>query len=147
MARLGTTQYQSRGLMKSLQTPESSSPLRAGPSAPDVSLLQAVTPLDKTALGVAVGVLGALTVSGATILLTVKGGPLVGPTLALLGQYFPGYTVTAMGSVVGALYGFLTGFLLGWLTAAVRNAFVAVYVHVVAIRATLAKAQTFMDDL
>jgi hypothetical protein len=121
--------------------------LHGGPNTLDAWLLQAITPLDKTALGVAVGVIGALTVSGATIFLIVKDGQPVGPTLALLGQYFAGYTVTPTGSVVGALYGFLTGFLVGWLTAAVRNAIVAVYIRVVTVRATLAKVQTFMDDL
>jgi predicted metal-binding membrane protein len=133
--------------MKPPKGPESSSSLRGRPSAPDTLLLQAFSALDKTALGVAVGALCALTVWGATVLLIAKGGPSVGPTLALLGQYFVGYTVTPRGSVVGALYGFLAGFLLGWITAAIRNVVVAIYVRGVMLRATLAKAQTFMDDL
>lgn len=133
--------------MKPLRAPESSSSPRGRPSAPEALLLKVITRLDKIALGVAVGVLCALTVSGVTAFLIVKGGPVVGPTLALLGQYFIGYTVTPRGCVVGALYGFLTGFLLGWITAAIRNALVAVYVRVAVLRATLAKAQTFMDDL
>src|SRR4030095_5210244 len=133
--------------MKPPTGPESSSSLRGRPGAPDTLLLQAFSSLDKTALGVAVGALCALTVWGATVLLIAKGGQLVGPTLALLGQYFVGYTVTPRGSVVGALYGFLTGFLLGWITAAIRNVIIAVYVHVVVLRATLAKTQTFIDDL
>jgi len=94
-----------------------------------------------------VGVLGALVVAGATLALIAKGGSRVGPMLALLGQYFVGYTVTPRGSLVGAVYGFCTGFLLGWITAAIRNAIVAVYVRVVMLRATLATTQTFMDDL
>lgn len=76
--------------MKSHEPPESFSSVDGGPSTLDASLLQAVIPLDKTALGVAVGVIGALSVSGATIFLIVKDGQLVGPTLALLGQYFAG---------------------------------------------------------
>jgi len=133
--------------MKPPSGPESSSSLRDLPSVPDALLLKAFAPLDKTALGVAVGTLCALTVWSATILLIAKGGQVVGPTLTLLGQYFLGYTVTPRGGVVGALYGFLTGFLLGWITAAIRNAIIALYVRVVMLRATLAKAQTFMDDL
>ena len=133
--------------MKPPRGPESSSSLRDRPSDPDALLLHVFTRLDKTALGVAVGALCALTVWGATTVLIAKGGQVVGPTLALLGQYFVGYTVTARGSVVGALYGFLAGFLLGWITAAIRNAIIAIYVHVVVFRATLAKTQTFMDDL
>ena len=133
--------------MRSFQNLQRSVPLGSGPNRIDTSLLLALAPLDKIALGVAVGVLGALTVWGATIVLLVKGGPVVGPTLALLGQYYVGYTVTTTGSFVGALYGFLTGFVLGWLTAAVRNSIVALYVRLVVLRATLAKTQTFMDDL
>ena len=79
--------------MKPPRGPESSSSLRDRPSAPDALLLQAFTRLDKTALGVAVGAICALTVWGATTLLVAKGGREVGPTLALLGQYFVGYTV------------------------------------------------------
>jgi hypothetical protein len=91
--------------------------------------------------------LGAVVVAGATLLLIAKGGSPVGPTLALLGQYFAGYTVTPRGSLVGAGYGFCTGFLFGWITAAIRNAVIGVYVRVVMFRATLATTQTFMDDL
>jgi hypothetical protein len=133
--------------MKPPTGPESSSSLRGRPGAPDTLLLQAFSSLDKTALGVAVGALCALTVWSLTALLIAQGGREVGPTLALLGQYFVGYTVTPRGSVVGALYGFLTGFLLGWTTAAIRNAIIAIYVRVVMLRATLTKTQMFMDDL
>jgi len=113
--------------MKPFRGPESSSSLRDRPSAPDPLLLQAFARLDKTALGVAVGAICALTFWGVTTLLIAKGGRVVGPTLALLG--------------------FLTGFLLGWITAAIRNVIIAIYVHIVVFRATLAKTQTFMDDL
>jgi hypothetical protein len=116
-------------------------------SPADTLVLHAIGRLDKTALGVAVGVLGALVVAGATLFLITKGGSRVGPTLALLGQYFAGYTVTASGSLVGAGYGFCAGFVLGWITAAIRNTIVRVYVRVVMFRATLATTQTFMDDL
>jgi len=68
--------------MKSHEPPESFSSVDGGPSTLDASLLQAVIPLDKTALGVAVGVIGAPGVAGATIFLIVKDGQLVGPTLS-----------------------------------------------------------------
>lgn len=133
--------------MKPPRAPESSPSLLDPPGGPDAFLLRAFARLDKTALGVAMGALCALAVWGATTVLIARGGQVVGPTLALLGQYFVGYAVTPRGSVVGALYGFLTGFLLGWVTAAIRNAIIAIYVRVVMFRATLAKTQTFMDDL
>jgi len=56
----------------------------------------------------------------------VKGGDIVGPNLALLAQYFPGYTVTATGSLIGFLYGFIAGFAGGWIMAFLRNASVFV---------------------
>ena len=61
----------------------------------------------------------------ATIWLLIRGGPEVGRTLGLLGNYFPGYTVTWPGSLVGLFYGLLFGALVGWSTAWIYNFFVA----------------------
>lgn len=49
----------------------------------------------------------------ATVWLLVRGGSQVGLHLGLLGNYFPGYTVTWLGSLVGFGYGFLTGAVIG----------------------------------
>lgn len=49
----------------------------------------------------------------ATAWLLIRGGDPVGPHLGLLGQYFPGYRVSWIGSLVGFFYGTLTGGLLG----------------------------------
>ena len=57
----------------------------------------------------------------ATLILVLKGGAVVGPTLALLAQYLPGYSVTAPGSLIGLAYGALGGFLAGWTFAVIRN--------------------------
>jgi hypothetical protein len=76
-------------------------------------------------------VLGALALFIATVTLVLAGGPVVGPTLGLLGQYFPGYSVTASGSVLGLLYGFASGFVGGWLFAALRN--MVMFVYLVAV--------------
>ena len=51
----------------------------------------------------------------ATNWLVVKGGPvvgsheLVGPHLGLLGQFFPGYRVSFLGSLIGFAYSFVLG--------------------------------------
>ena len=58
-----------------------------------------------------------------TIWLVVKGGTVVGPHLALLGQFFIGYKVTFLGSFVGLLYGFVTGFIIGGAIAMLYNYF------------------------
>jgi len=57
----------------------------------------------------------------ATGWLVLKGGPVVGPHLALLGQFYPGYTVSPTGCLIGFVYGFASGFLLGWSVAALYN--------------------------
>lgn len=57
----------------------------------------------------------------ATLWLVIKGGEVVGPHLALLGQFFIGYTVTVVGSFIGFFYGFLLGFILGGSVAALYN--------------------------
>jgi hypothetical protein len=57
----------------------------------------------------------------ATLWLVIKGGPTVGPTLSLLSQYYPGYSVTWTGSLVGLFYGALTGAAIGWCVAWLYN--------------------------
>jgi protoporphyrinogen oxidase len=83
--------------------------------------------IDRVALGLSVGVLGGLGLFFATLALVLAGGPVVGPTLGLLGQYFPGYSVTGLGTIVGLFYGFVSGFVGGWLFAVLRNMIMFVY--------------------
>jgi protoporphyrinogen oxidase len=83
--------------------------------------------VDRVALGLAAGVVSGLGLFAATFALVLIGGPVVGPILGLLGQYFPGYTVTSLGSLLGLFYGFLVGFVGGWLFAALRNAIMFLY--------------------
>ena len=66
---------------------------------------------DVVALGIAMGCVGALGLWAATAILLVKGAPpgvTVGPHLALLTNFLPGYNVSWPGSVVGLLTGFLS---------------------------------------
>ena len=56
--------------------------------------------------GIVFGLVLGFVVLIATLWLVVRGGPVVGPNLALLGQFFLGYTVTYLGSVIGFVYGF-----------------------------------------
>ena len=59
----------------------------------------------------------------ATNWLILKGGEFVGPHLGLLGEFFFGYQVTFVGSLIGLAYGFVTGFLTGYLAATLYNWF------------------------
>jgi hypothetical protein len=84
-------------------------------------VLTRVVRLNAVVQGVAVGALAALAIFVATNWLVLKGGPVVGPHLSLLGQFFIGYRVTFAGSLIGAAYGFAAGFAAGWATAYLYN--------------------------
>lgn len=87
----------------------------------DELVLTQLLRLNAVAAGVVVGMVAGLTVFLATNWLVIKGGSVVGPHLALLGQFFLGYEVTFGGSLVGFAYGFLGGFLAGWFIARSYN--------------------------
>jgi len=53
------------------------------------------------------------------------GGTVVGPHLALLGQFFIGYDVTFRGSLIGLGWGAATGFVLGYAVSTLYNRVVA----------------------
>lgn len=78
--------------------------------------------LNARAWGIAVGLLFGLAIFLATIVLVMKGGKTVGPHLALLGQYLPGYRVTLLGAFVGFVYLFVIGYGVGRIIGAVYNA-------------------------
>jgi hypothetical protein len=69
--------------------------------------------LNAMVTGVVTGLLAGLAVFVATNWLVLKGGRVVGPHLGLLGQYFIGYRVTFVGSMVGFAWAFAVGFLTG----------------------------------
>jgi GT2 family glycosyltransferase len=84
-------------------------------------LSEAFARLDAVALGAGVGTLLGSAIFAATFVLLAKDGHHVGSRLALLSQFFPGYTVTWTGGLIGFLYGFVTGFLFGFSFACFRN--------------------------
>jgi tetrahydromethanopterin S-methyltransferase subunit G len=84
-------------------------------------LAQAVLRLNGVVLGLVFGIISGLLIFLATNWLVLKGGPTVGPHLALLGQFFIGYKVTFAGSIIGMAYGFVCGFVCGWILAWVYN--------------------------
>ena len=75
--------------------------------------------LNALATGLTTGLTAGAGLFLATNWLVLKGGPVVGPHLALLGEFFVGYRVTFAGSLVGFAYaavvGFVTGYGVGWL--------------------------------
>jgi protoporphyrinogen oxidase len=94
---------------------------------PEALLKVAFAPLDPLALGVAVGTVGGVGLFLATVVLLLKDGPVVGPTLSLLGQYLLGYEVTWPGACLGLVEAGVGGFLLGAVGAWLRNVGMAAY--------------------
>ena len=98
------------------------------PLAEEDKFFSGVLWLNARVVGLVLGLLFGLGIFVATNWLVIKGGDRVGPHLQLLSQYFIGYRVTFLGSLIGAAYGFavgtLSGALIGWIynkIAAFRN--------------------------
>jgi len=102
-------------------------------------------PIDKRAFGVALGVAGAMAVAGLTILDLLVPEPWQG--LALLNQYFAGYTVSWLGALIGGAGAFAVAFCAGWLLAFVRNLSLALSLFMVRSRADLDEASDFLDHI
>ena len=87
----------------------------------DDDLAWGVIRLNRTILGLVLGIMTGLLVFTATNWLVLQGGEEVGPHLGLLGQFFWGYSVSFAGSVVGLAYGLVLGFVAGWSIAWIYN--------------------------
>jgi hypothetical protein len=91
-------------------------------------LLARLLRLNATVQGLVAGTIAGLAVFLATNWLLIKGPqvdhqgePIVGPHLSLLSQYFIGYQVTFLGSLIGLFYGFALGFAGGYFVAWMYN--------------------------
>jgi len=102
----------------------------------DNAIREAFAHFDPVALGAAFGVLSGLGVFLATAVLLIKGGPAVGPTLSLLGQYLPGYRVTWGGALIGLLGSAAGGYVWGYALAKLRNWSLTLYALLVRRRAS-----------
>ena len=91
-------------------------------------LFGAVLKLNIKILGLVLGLLLGLVIFIATNWLVIKGGHIgpggkyvVGPHLQLLSQFFIGYKVSFLGSIIGFFYGFALGTLCGGATGWIYN--------------------------
>jgi hypothetical protein len=114
-------------MSRSIESPPGGIDRTQGPHAAedDDVVLRAVLRLSGHLIGLVLGTLAAALIFVATNILVLKGGPIVGPHLGLLAQFFIGYRVTFAGSFIGAAYGFAAGYLTGVFIAWVYNAIVA----------------------
>ncbi len=109
-------------------------------------LAVALAPIDRRAFGVAVGTVGGLGVFLLTAADLLR-APGPGLNLALLAQYFPGYSVSWAGAWLGFAWAFVVGFCAGWFLALIRNLGVAVWIFVVRGRHELAETRDFLDHI
>lgn len=109
-------------------------------------LVQSLTRLDKTALGIALGIFFGLVIFLATNFLIIKGGEEIGKNLILLGQYFAGFDISFTGSLVGAFYGLISGFVIGWLIAFLRNSIIRVYIGFLRLKGSMSTINDFIDN-
>lgn len=103
--------------------------------------------IDPLALGVAVGVVSGLGIFMASAILLLKGGPVVGPMLSLLGNYFLGFDITWAGAFLGLLETGLVGFAVGALAAGLRNWALKVYAKIVRWRGTRDDRRHLLDKM
>jgi hypothetical protein len=80
--------------------------------------------LNATVQGLVTGIIAGLGIFIATNWLVLKGGDVVGPHLGLLGQFFIGYEVSFVVSLIGFMYALVTGFALGYFVARIYNGIV-----------------------
>ena len=97
--------------------------------------------IDVTAFAAASAVVAAVALFALTLALVLKGAPpgvAVGPNLAQLAVYFPGYAVTLAGAFVGAAYAALVGAACGLVVALLWNVAHALLLGIIRMRANLA---------
>ena len=90
-------------------------------SSNDIALEREIQQLTGRAWGMATGLVLGLGLLIATNFLVLKGGENVGAHLKLLGTYFPGYSVTFVGSLIGFVYMFVVGYGLGRMIGGLYN--------------------------
>lgn len=84
-------------------------------------ILKKALRMNAVVTGLVTGLIGGFGIFLATNFLLLKGGEVVGPHLSLLSQYFIGYRVTFLGSLVGFAYAFGLGFVAGYGVARTYN--------------------------
>ena len=126
-------------MSENVPAPESS------PALPGDSHTEVVDPIHKRAFGMATGIVAGIVVFIATVFAVLRGG--APNELALLANYFPGYSVSWAGAVLGGACGAFSFFVAGWCCALLRNFVVAASVWIVRAKAELKAGRDFLDHI
>lgn len=78
--------------------------------------------LNKTALGLALGICWGASIVITTLWVMIAGGEEI---LGFLSRFYVGYSVSVAGAFLGAIYGFIDGFIYGFFLAWFYNLFAA----------------------
>lgn len=113
----------------------------------DAIIEAAFAKLDAVALGTSIGMVSGLGLFFATIVLLLKGGEVVGPTLGLLDNYLIGYSVSWSGAFVGLIEAGAIGFVLGFLLAWFRNLGMEAYAYMLQRRAEADAERDLLDKV
>ena len=115
-------------------------------AASDDALIEAAfARLDPVALAVAIGSVAGVGLFVATAVLLLKGGPMVGRTLSLLGNYLPGYSADWGGAFIGLLEAGVGGLALGYSFAKLRNWGMGWYAKLMKQRADARQRRDLLD--
>lgn len=112
---------------------------------PEELIEAAFAKLDPVSLGTAVGIVAGLSLFIATITLLLKGGEVVGPTLALLDNILLGFSMTWSGALIGLVEATIGGFMLGYLFAWLRNMGIDAYAWLLQRRAMAESQRNLLD--
>ncbi len=114
---------------------------------PDEIIARVFAKIDPIALGAAFGLVSGLYLFLATVVLLLKGGAVIGPTLSLLNNFFYGYEVTWTGALVGFAQACAAGFALGCGGASIRNWVMSGYAYFVRRGAEAASRRDLLDKV
>ncbi|MGB7210121.1 MAG: hypothetical protein WBD27_15805 [Pyrinomonadaceae bacterium] len=129
-----------------MKNPQSTTPENLVHDPTEKLIVQSLAKLDGKALGIAIGLFLGLAIFLATNFLLYKGGDVIGPNLALLGQFFIGFEVSFLGSLIGGIYGLISGFIIGWLIATLRNLALSIYMFVLRLKGSMSAVNDYIDN-
>jgi len=111
----------------------------------DTVIIRSFARMDKLAFASATGIISGIGLFLATLFLVIKRGDVTGPNLALISQYFVGYSVSFPGAFVGMAYASFWGFIYGWLFAYLRNFSIALFIYSVKKKSEILSYRDLLD--